>query len=203
MSEEAKLLPPLDDRRRFKSLWRELLYARVLAAMAAGALGETLITPLDPPGLVNLVARSFFMALPSAVAKKGWKVLPLTAALTASAALVVYAVEVCFEVDSGLISRGYPVAIFTAVGVAEGLFERSIATTWCGMIGGALSGAVMDEWVNWFQWHPLLEFLPFDRGVLPEASSSAIAYLGVGLSLALGRWVRDIPKRAAARERTP
>jgi hypothetical protein len=201
MAEEAKLLPPLDDRRRFRSLWKELLFARALAAAIAGAHFEILML-MRLPGLsiqMDMPVFAFFVALPSAVAKRGWKVLPITVALVTCAGAVVYVALGYPHVGKGLsarlLDRAILAAVFAAVGVAEGLLERSIATTWCGLFGGALSGVASAECWFWGlnRWQP--EFLSLDPRVLFMAASLAIAHLGVGLSLALGRWIRDIPKR--------
>jgi len=96
--------PQIDDRRRFKELWKELLFARFLVGLAAGgvilllheaALGLVVRyygSRIYPGSLRDVAAAvkvvvpcaiiaifSPFAAAPSAVAKRGKRVLPLIA----------------------------------------------------------------------------------------------------------------------------
>jgi len=79
-----------------------------------------------------------------------------------------------------------------AVGLVEGLYERSIATTYCGLLGGALSGAA----------GPILPRVigasggdPIGQALLAFLIGATVGNVGIGLSLALGRYIRDLPKR--------
>jgi hypothetical protein len=85
-----------------------------------------------------------------------------------------------------------------ALGTAEGLLEESFVVAWCGALGGLLFGFGaglasygLPDIIR--GWSSRSEALVTGPVVL------VILHLGVGLSLAAGRWVRDIPRRRAAR----
>jgi hypothetical protein len=211
MPDESKAPLMLDDRRRLKSLWAELLFARIPAVFLAAMLsGNADLLYLGWPNLMGVAFFAFSAAIPSMVVKRGWFVLPLAAAGAAGAGLLVVAVHNVVPMDRDLQGRAVLVAVFAAVGVVEGQLERSIATTMCGLMGGALSGALANEWWRWrprwpwdsgpVRWSSIDDYLYFYPRIVMVL---AIAHLGLGLSLALGRWVRDIPKRAAARSQSP
>jgi len=182
----------IDDNRRFRTLWRELVFARLLVTAAAcgafvavyATLGD--LTAFDRYVTVGLV--SIFMAAPSAAAKKGKRVVPLVAA------------AVALGIFPAILSRdptsykwvsavaGFA-AIGGAIGVVEGLFERALATTYCGLLGGSAAGALLGSLYDWAKIRQ--SFLAF-------MVLFATIHVGVGLSLALGRWIRDLPKRGAS-----
>ena len=81
------------------------------------------------------------------------------------------------------------------MGLGEGLHERSWATSLSGINGGALAGVLA--------LLVLRSIYLFENdlgGLAVELDVSLpILHLGIGLSLALGRYIRDLPKRRAAR----
>jgi len=92
-----------------------------------------------------------------------------------------------------------------AVGTIEGMFERSIATTQSGLLGGAASGALAG-----LIWSALITRFPPAYGggrsltetavwLVSFAAAFVVTHLGIGSSLALGRYIRDWPKRSSAR----
>jgi len=79
-----------------------------------------------------------------------------------------------------------------AVGLVEGIYERSIATIYCGLLGGAISGVA----------GPILPHVvgasagdPIGQALLAFPVGATVGNIGIGLSLALGRYIRDLPKR--------
>jgi len=196
--------PQIDDRRRFKALWKELVFARILAAGVAGLVLGCLPGNLGPWWLV---AAAVLMAAPSAIAKRGHIVLPAVAAAI-GAATIAY-VMVPEPVDETGMSDGYinieqeyaTVLLIwaAAIGVVEGNLERSLATILSGTLGGMATGLVFLPatilWTRrftggsgpWPQWAASFAFY--------FALASVFTHLSIGLSLALGRWIRDLPKR--------
>ena len=179
----------LDGRRRFKALWRELVYARFLTAGVAGlgmwALGER----SNLPGIVALVVYAALFAAPSCVAKRGWAV-PVAVVLASGATIYL-----AWVLDTVMLPEAqlFPMAVFAMAGagsgVAEGQLEKSIATTYCGLLGGSLSGAIASK---------ILPETILNESLCLLALVFVVIHLGIGLSLALGRYVRDLPRRKAA-----
>jgi len=204
MSAESITGPPIEDRRRFRELWKELVYARLLGGALAGSVNAAYIVCLlqflpDYSLLryLSSVGLCLFSAMPSAVAKRGKVVLPLVAA---AALFGLTAAQFGATGDPSHLRACVAVlaSVAAAIGLAEGLLERSLATLLCGMIGGSLSGygvalcafhyiGISGEWSE----------LP--ANMLAHSVYNATLHLGISLSLALGRWTRDWPKRSAAR----
>ncbi len=130
--------PQIDDRRRFKELWKELLYARFLAALLAGVVA-LLCDGVASPG--DQIAALVCFALPSLVARRGWDLLPMLAATFVCAVAAVAVAE-----RHGLArpwDLSVSVAIFgCALGLAEGLHDGSIAAMLSGGLGVGMLGAV-------------------------------------------------------------
>jgi len=192
--------PQIDDRRRFKELWKELVFARFCAAVVA-ALPWAYLAPFPffrDSWLRHVVAVVYSLAalaLPSWASKRGKVVVPLVAGAAFGAALIPYYVVPLLDTRPG-VDDGYALVftICAAMGLAEGLLERSVATTWCGLVGGALSGWLAGALLESFA--PVLVSWPWDYTVMMGATLGAL-HLGIGLSLALGRYIRDLPKRKA------
>ena len=191
--------PRIDDRRRFSDLWKELVWARLLGPIVAGTLAGvalSVVMEIQRTGPWILFPIIFFsVSMPSVAAKRGRAVGPAVsgAALVALAPPLLLASGMQ-EAEWGPVLGAVGGA---SIGVAEGLFERSIATITCGTMGGALSGWAAG-WVGWFLAEGPLKIGP---GASPLENSGCFVglyltgHLGIGLSLALGRWIRDWPKR--------
>ncbi len=184
--------PHIDDRRRFKELWQELLFARILAAAAVGGFFQMMVAgPRLPYMFAQFVGVALIAAAPSALASRSWAIL-LSASAVAYAGLIV----VTFGSDADQIATFATVG--AAVGVVEGLADRSIATACTGLTGGALAWALGG--LASFQLHYWLVHLPDEKGwgasqMFPGMIVVVLGHLGIGLSLALGRYIRDLPKR--------
>jgi len=207
--------PQIDDRRRFKELWKELLFARFLVGLAAGgvilllheaALGLVVRyygSRIYPGSLRDVAAAvkvvvpcaiiaifSPFAAAPSAVAKRGKRVLPLIA-------LSVAVGQTIGTLASGWGSEAVPGALFgvvgAALGLAEGTLERSVAAIYSGLLGGALIGAILG--MGHRAYLNSLAGTALGPRLLAACLLLAALHVGIGLSLALGRWIRDLPKR--------
>ncbi len=188
--------PQIDDRRRFKELWKELCVragAAMLAGLAAGVWIEVVDSHLShsyPLGNVLLLATPVvFLPLPSCSVKKGLTVFPYSAAaLLSGIVLLVLVGELrFFGGDLSLL-----VTLGTAIGVVEGLLERSLATLLAGMLGGAASGAL--ACATWS--HDLSGIIGVSgHNIAIAMMAVVIVHVTIGLSLALGRGIRDLPKR--------
>ncbi len=202
--------PHIDDRRRFKELWQELLFARVLVAAIVGGLEAGLFLVTAPVlsqekwywwavGCLPVVT----MAIPSAIAKKGWTVYPL------AACTVLFGLAATW-IGAGLAGiEELPVAVIWGVpsaslGLAEGLLDRSVATAYCGLLGGALFGAAaaigvqrMTQLVaaSYIGDPAASEWIGSALTVGSSVGTLVGAHVGIGLSLALGRYIRDLSKR--------
>ena len=184
----------IDDRRRFKELWKELLLARTAAAFAAGALAKATVIGLIAlkPGVnilscLVIVVDALAAALPTAVAKRGYRVFPIAAIAVGLGYTFHYAIPDSVVADISFRQTVTVIVIvpFTALGVVEGLLERSIATTLAGMLGGAIAGAT----------HMAILWPGPKNPFVGMAVMSMHLHLSIGLSLALGRWIRDLPRR--------
>ena len=197
--------PQIDDRRRFRELWKELVFARVAPGPVQGcAMVGIVYLLLEAAGRFGLaclpvlfIAWAGILAASSAVAKRGRFVFPRVAGgvLLSQVASVagLFAVEASDE--AGLVA--VCAATAAAIGAIEGLLERSLATLYCGLLGGALVGALTPLALVQLLWGPsavreLSFFFLFFACLVP------ICNVGIGLSLALGRWIRDLPKRKAS-----
>jgi len=182
--------PQIDDRRRFRELWKELLLARFAAAAAAGLAYAIIREGLG--GAIGLGVLFLLLALPSAAAKRGRWVLPAVAAAVMAGALSAYigTTRLTRDFDELLVITA---TIGAAMGVVEGTFEKSVATIYAGLIGGALAGAAAwvadDVIVSAVRAH-----IEQQCGLV---AVFVTIHLGIALSLALGRWIRDWPKRSA------
>jgi len=185
----------IDDRRRFKVLWKEMVFARIIpAALAAGPTVPALrLFGVYAGGPENHILASSILAgliaLPCVAAKRGKLVLPTTwAAVAAGMGLLILLEELSVS-DVWTPMPAYATAA-VALGVVEGILERSAATVYCGLMCGLLTGTLAG-----YVWWP-----PFSGGWGDTAAfcfSAVMLHLGIGLSLALGRWIRDLPKRKA------
>ncbi len=136
--------PPIDDRRRFKELWKELLVR--LAASVLAALGVVFANgPLDNG--VSWVAPIFYLvlsasiALPAVFVKRGAIVLPAVAGGIFAAIVLVdhYGQSLGIEYEQHELVIGGTIG--AAIGVIEGILEKSVATTFAGLLGGSIAGA--------------------------------------------------------------
>ena len=188
----------MDDRRRFRELWKELLLAR-----AAGSVVGTIVFFLGfglvvfiwgrDPNAKSVLALGIFAAvglgIPSSIAKRGKTAGPLVALATflAGAGLVASFVAsgTYWPDDIAL-----PVTLGCTIGAVEGSLERSWASLLTGILGGTVSGLFFATYCPSYHHVDDIEV---------DFAFVAILHLGIGLSLALGRWIRDWPKRPAAR----
>ena len=203
--------PQIDDHRRFKELWKELVFARLATAAGLGLVcGVVLLWVGFAESIPTLVLIMLMLAVPSAAATRGALVVPAIMAAVLSGWYVMQLGHWLFGMtwQAAVSGPGYesvsevlaPISpiessavVASAIGVVEGLFRRSTATIFGGLLGGMASGAAagalqpgvggMGELTKAFLL-PLLLFVTI--------------HLGIGLSLALGRWIRDLPKRGAS-----
>ena len=199
--------PQIDDRRRFSDWRKEFLFARVLAPVAAGTAAWGAHRGLL--AIFSFFTRSYAytcfgvlivgLSLPVMVAKRGKSVFPLAAGL----ALVSFA---CAWTGSHFFYNGAPEpelvmgAIVAGIGLAEGCSERSVATMWCGLIGGCFFGAAFAGCFSTVCYLHMNIFT-FDLYYWPDtAFGFMMVHWGLFISLALGRWIRDLPKRKQAQD---
>jgi len=200
--------PLIDDRRRFRELWKELVFARLLTP-AACALAILMLGWTDRyahrnalHSMAGFLAHLYWplvmvmLVAPSVVAKRG-KTAAMTVALLAAVGCgVAHCVFVTlvwphWHFINWLLLIGVPIA---AVGLAEGWLERSVATTCCGLLGGALVGGVVGKLLRLYSYGLAGVTNTVFFAAVVVGSITAL-HLGIGLSLALGRWIRDLPKR--------
>lgn len=223
----------IDDRRRFGELWKELLFARVGAALAAtwglAAAFHAVMLVEDIFGfavpwigygllgwLVTFALGSGYvlsLAAPTVIAKRGRRALVVAvAAVLVSYVIAVVTMHTDVAADVRASSAGYIYAwpgvtgpllgvIGAALGVAEGHLERSVATIYFGLAGGAVAGGVAGTLtVGVWSSATLAGREPGYSATLfligPVAATAL--HLGIGLSLAAGRYVRDLPGRTSA-----
>ncbi len=176
----------------WKSLWwQEVCNIRLIHRASPGRQSVELFALLYAPSLRPAFAMVVMLAFASAAAKKGLWVVPACAAAAAA--------SLGAGIGGGrLLGGGGPglvmgVALVGAgVGLAEGLFERSVATIYAGLLGGALSGAAVGFVVQW-------AYVTCEAGYGGAVAAGhcmqfALLHVGVGLSLAAGRYIRDLPK---------
>ncbi len=192
--------PHIDDRRRFKELWKELLLARVAVPLA-------IVIPLTGIMVIGRWANSvslivlpliasavFLLVFPTVVAKRGKDVHTAVAAGGIGAGLIALVALACLQLFKEE-PISLPVLVYcmgAGMGFAEGWLERSVATTYVGLIGGTLAGAAAVRALA-----PVFEQPNALAVVGLSALAAVVLHLGIGLSLALGRWIRDLPKRKA------
>jgi len=198
--------PQIDDRRRFKELRGELLWCRALivpvefVGLIAALIFAAVVTDAgtcfnsmmsDLAFLITgTIACAPVLALPTLAAKRGSG--PFLLAALAMAAAGVAGTLGCRAVGADpdawfLMMFGVSAA---AAGLVEGIFERSVATTFCGMVGGA-AGGVAGPMVC----RALMGGTYLDLGIILFVVGALSGNLAIGLSLALGRWMRDLPKK--------
>jgi len=185
-----------DDRRRFDDLGKEMVIARMLAPLLT-VLFLAIIGGLAKETRSGLVALVFSLgciaapAIPSVAAKRGLIVLPAVCGAVVAAMLATRTgIEQAAPVSSVMESRAIFGVIGATVGLIEGMLERSIATIYCGLIGGGFVGAVVGAAFslaeNMGNNMLLLTFIVIGFVTIEE---------GIAFSLAIGRRIRDLPKR--------
>ena len=197
--------PPIDDRRRFKQLWKELLLARVgisaglfpvmmfLLPMIAAALSAP---GRDTAGFLMILVQVLCscLAMPSLATHR-------PGGISGAVGMASY-LAVIPAIYFSATGAGVHLELWMIFGIAggtlgtiEGLCERAIATTCAGTLGGILTGAMAGRCA--------MAMLPGGEpgpslGAFGAAVVSApLLQVGIGLSLALGRWIRDWPKPKA------
>ena len=200
--------PQIDDRRRLGDLADFILIRVIVTCVTASVVGPIFLRvrhfhPMYPTrDWQFFTVLAFLMVLvlgiPSALSKKGarsWLVVFGMSLSGAGAAVIGGATFGESTWDPLCVALG---AVGAALGTAEGLLERSIATTYAGLIGGLLSGSAAAAVVPamglhyWYLWGKGDRQMGLFWVVL---SMAFIIQFGVALSLALGRWIRDLPKR--------
>jgi len=190
--------PQIDDCRRFKELWKELVLARTAVPLVVVIPSMWLVAVgvwVDSNALIigPLIELAVFMLIfPAVVAKRGKNVHTAVAAGGGGAALI--ALIGCALFETG--QDGIPVLLYcmgAGMGLAEGWLEKSVATMYLGLVGGALSGAAAAKILA-----PVFDRWNAVAAIGLSALAAVCLHLGIGLSLALGRWIRDLPKRRAA-----
>ena len=196
--------PLIDDRRRFRELWKELLFARLCVSLL---LSPVILSGIDMLSYFDSVASGygwraewwdwsvvimlgFTVGLPSLAAKKGGVVFPVVGfgAILALSPAWVFQTTRSAPMLTPCVVLGL---VGTGAGLVEGRLERSLATMWCGLLGGALSGILGGLIVSGGAVYSDGQCRP---GILSAGGPIAL-HLGIGFSLALGRWVRDWPRR--------
>ncbi len=207
--------PQIDDCRRFKELWKELCLARVICGAAAALISAVIYWQLRwlPARLgafgswLPFILSCVFLALPSAAAKRGKLVIPLVSAAALGAHIVAYYGHMLAGItDASTTPQGVVVEIVAlslvtnlamigaGIGVVEGQLERSLATTFAGLTGGILCGGLAGWLRSWIMRMPSFELQGFEREVWSAVVLVLCLHVGIGLSLAVGRWIRDLPK---------
>ena len=193
----------IDDRRRLGDLADFILIRVLVTCVPAFVVGPILWRARSITGMRRwqFTILAFLMIIvlgvPSALSKRGarsWLAVFGASLLGAAAATIGGAAFGESDVGRLCIALG---AVGAALGTAEGLMERSIATTYAGLMGGLAAGSVAAALVRamretlWYWRYP-----GDDWGLFWLVLSMAfIIQFGVALSLALGRWIRDLPKR--------
>ncbi len=210
-------IPPIDDRRRFKELWKELLFARMLGSAAAAlplaiggywsiAMLNYLLTAQERIGyrVCGIAVSVVGLALPSCIARRGWRIGMMAAGSVAATILFCTGIK---DLVPGVYDRAFIITLATAgaaLGTVEGMHDGALDTLWCGLLGGAASGALsagaltvlMLDFHNWLPG-PGCYVASIVGWLLNMWASAAVLHLGIGLSLALGRYIRDLPKLKA------
>ncbi len=185
----------LDDRRRFKELWKELLYARLLPPLVIVLVASIVLAMLGSDAETRegafymLLTCGLLAPVSPAIAKRGRWASPwvFVACVTAFMSSGLAVVALGSPVADAVVAVG---SVFAAAGLAEGLIERSIATTYCGLLGGGAGGGALGTLAVVLNRMP-----PREVKVMSMAVILIGGQLTVGLSLALGRYIRDLPKR--------
>jgi len=186
--------PRIDDCRRFKELWKELV-ARAVVALVGG-LAASVFFGLSANARIEAgFVGSLVIAAPSLMVRRGWSVVAVPAAtIITSTAIIRWGDSLLFPdaPDSWVVwSTLYFATVWAAVGTVEGVLDGSIASIYSGLLAG-----------------PLLGVASHNTGLLLSGTEhgfhdtsfvccAVVKHLGIGLSLALGRWIRDLPKRKA------
>ncbi len=209
----------VDDRRRFRELWKELA-ARTIAALLAGAavlllhdaaihlvveyygsrLGPLMWKDIEAlrstlgfvVPCILIATMSPVYALPSVVVKQGRTVFPVVA-LFVAAGLTVGTLAGVY--GRATLPGSLLGVVGAALGLAEGMLERSTATIYSGLMGGAFMGALLGAGHRAYLDSLAGQAATFAPRLLASCLLLAGLHLSIGLSLALGRWIRDLPKR--------
>jgi hypothetical protein len=142
---EPEAPPPADElaargRRRFKELWKEMLLGRILPGIAAG------LAFLYCAHCYGLRIESFWLVtallVPSLLARRGWSSVPTMLAAAGVAFMAAWGSRwlLMFHTLDTWQVIGISAA---AVGLAEGVIERSVAVAVLGMLGGFGAAALL------------------------------------------------------------
>ena len=209
---DARMTDPVDDRRRFRELWKEILFVRMAASLLTATVAfwvvallvvnwvvymDDALQGIGAPAGAECYFWSFVLvwaSLPSALSTREKAVHWLLPGMTFVALAVAFAATITStgEQPPPWILLG---TLGAALGLGEGLLQRSVSTAYGGLLGGLLVGAA----TGYASAGVLCSTLtaPY-RLALDMAVAVAIfvsLQLGIGLSLALGRWLRDGPKK--------
>jgi hypothetical protein len=157
-----------------------------------------------------IIAFSFVLAAPTAIARRGLGPYLLVAAVVSAGGIAAHMGAWLVDALPPASDRIYDKATIryitmmagtsaAAIGVAEALYEKSAAATFCGLFGSILAGITT----------PLLLLWPLKPGFINDWNAAhavlmtfvfgpSICNIGIGLSLALGRYIRDLPKKGGA-----
>ncbi len=182
------------------SWWREVTSIRFLHGARPGRQSLELFSLLFAPSYRSAFAMVVMLSFASAAAKRGtWVVPACAAAAAASLGAGLAGCSLLGASGPGLVTG---VALIGAgIGLAEGLLERSVATIYAGLLGGALSGAAVGLAV---QWAFVTKQVGYPGAVAAgHCLQFVMLNVGVALSLALGRRIRDLPKERGPAEAGP
>ena len=180
---------------RYRELWVEIVFARILAAAAAGALVSLVVKSVlgrwvPAAKVLGPVVLAAGLAAPTAVAKR-WKRAFPAAAGGALAAMI--AVRVVYWAYAGATPPAwiFLAAAGAAVGLAEGAIDHSASEAYGGLVDGALGGVLAGLFV--LRAGDRLQSLSFvGQDVVYFASAFVVIHLGVGLGLGFGRQLRAL-----------
>ena len=200
--------PQIDDRRRFRELWKELLLARLvpptllvlffcLWVLKAGGLRQT--RTLTHPDIV-VVSTALMVSTSLLLAKRGRDAAVFAGAYLAALVYVAHA-------DLGIWQNTFyspahkfaflVALVATGAAYAEGAMEGSIATRWSALIGSSATAYAVALWAGKHGEGYIIPMIERSFVIRLVLCPFAVQ-LGIALSLALGRWIRDLPKRRAA-----
>ncbi len=205
MSDTKEMSP---DRRRFKVVWQELLIARFLVPLCAGAVGCYLLGTSESAGasrnLAGIVLIGIAFPLPVLVAKRG---LYHYALVGAAAALVLGASFMADDLKESTVAIASITAVVTTMALIEFLFERDRLLPLVTIAAAALMGLAAGKFYQWADIATGADAVTLKEIRMALGLETLLGFvamhLAVGLAVALGRYARDRSKNGTPVEKAP